>query len=81
VIHGFYSHGIAISASSGTATQIFIDDTISSDNQGSGLNINASGNYVYVQVTGSHINNNLDGILSGNHSRTTVVTSEAAGNS
>jgi len=79
VIQNFGQNGINITASDGG--QVFILDTISRGNLGNGLNIAATTNAELVTVSGSHFLNNTNGVVAGNLTMTTLVGSQATGNS
>jgi hypothetical protein len=77
VIQNFGTHGINIVPAAGG--QVFIDDTISRGNNGSGLNIVGAAT-VRVTVSNSRFLDNANGIVSGDYSRTSVRASDASGN-
>lgn len=79
VIYGFTNNGIKI-ATNATA-QVSIVDTISRDNQFSGLLVQNTIANANVLVSGSHFNNNtLNGIWAADFSRVTVRNTEASAN-
>jgi hypothetical protein len=82
-IQNFTQNGINIAGSG--AAQIFIDDTVSTGNDGNGLNIVGTGlpagTGLDVSVSNSHFSNNAgDGVFSGDFSHTVVRNSDAFGN-
>ncbi|WP_213807816.1 right-handed parallel beta-helix repeat-containing protein [Granulicella sp. dw_53] len=77
-IANFTLNGINIIA--GANAQVFINDTISQDNTGNGLNIMGTGGIVRANIANSHFSNNGNGIFSGDFSRTAVRDSDANGN-
>ena len=80
VIETFTQNGIKISPSA--AAQVFIDDTVSRSNAGSGLFIvGSSGGNVQVNVSNSHFSNNGGyGLFSQSYAITAVINSDATGN-
>jgi hypothetical protein len=81
-IMGFSQNGINITPTSGA--QVFIDDTISEDNAGNGLNVvgtaSGSSGEVHVSVYNSHFPNNAVGVYAGDTSRVSMQSSDANGN-
>ncbi len=82
-IMGFGGNGININLSTGG--EVFIDDTVSQDNTGNGLNIfgsaGGSAGEVHVNISNSHFSNNAIGVNASDSSRVSVRTSDATGNS
>jgi len=79
VIQNFGQNGINIASSDGS--QVFILDTISRGNLGNGLNIAGITNAELVTVSSSHFLNNANGVVAGGLTMTTLLGSEASGNS
>lgn len=82
-IMGFSGNGININLSTGG--EVFIDDTVSQDNAGNGLNVfgsaSGSGGEVHVNISNSHFSNNAIGVNASDSSRVSVRSSDATGNS
>jgi hypothetical protein len=78
-ITSFAHHGIAILSSTGS--QVFIDDTVSRDNLGNGLNVLSTSLLTTVNVSNSHFSHNANGVVSSDLSSVTVRNSDATGNS
>ena len=78
IITGISGPGIYINGSTGN--QVFVEDTISQDNEGPGLVVQNSGGYSYVQISDSHFSNNWNGVEAGDASRVTVRNSDVSGN-
>jgi hypothetical protein len=80
---GFSGSGIAITPTSMPAagTQVFIDDTVSQNNGGAGLQITGNTANVHVSVFNSRFTGNANGVVAADYSRVAVSHSDASGNS
>lgn len=78
-IFGFTTNGIDISKSDGG--QAFVRNTNIHNNGGSGFSITATTTNVQAEISGSHFDLNVFGVLAGAFSRVTVDNSVASGNS
>jgi len=78
-IMNFTENGIYINV--GSSAKVYIDDTVSRDNGGDGLDIVGSGGTVYASVSNSRFLNNANGVVAGGNTKVTVEASDASGNS
>jgi len=78
-ISSFTNHGIDVELSGGG--QVFVQDTVSQDNAGSGLNALSTGTPVQVTVDNSRFDNNSVGVSALDFSWFAIRNSQAAGNS
>ena len=79
VIWGFTNHGIDIELAGGGL--VFVEDTISQDNVGSGLSALSTGTPVQVSIDRSRFDNNSVGVAGLDFTYFAVTNSEAFGNS
>lgn len=78
-ISGFTLNGINIVGSTGG--QVFIVDSVSQDNVGNGVEVEATVKLMKVSISNSHFPNNNNGVYAGSFSRMTVMNSDTNGNS
>jgi hypothetical protein len=79
-IMNFTQNGINLVPTAGA--QVFIDNTVSRNNLGDGLNVKGSGpSLVHVSVSSSLFLNNATGVFAADFSEVTVTRSESSGNS
>ena len=79
-IASFANHGISIEPTAGGGL-VFVQDTVSQDNTGSGLNAISSVTPVQVTIENSRFDNNAVGVSAQDFSWFAIRNSQAAGNS
>ena len=79
VITGFTNHGIDVELVGGGF--VFVEDTISQDNLGSGISALSTGTPVQVSIDNSRFDNNSVGVSALDFSFFSVTRSQASGNS
>jgi hypothetical protein len=78
-INGFTGNGIDITP--GVASQVFIEDTVSQDNEGDGLYVIGPSSVVHVTVANSRFTGNGQaGIYAADNSRITIFHGDVSGN-
>ena len=78
VISGFTNHGIDIEVVGGGF--VFVEDTTSQDNIGSGISALSTGTPVHVSIDSSRFDNNAVGVSALDFSFFSVTNSQASGN-
>jgi hypothetical protein len=83
-IIGFTGNGINITPGAtqpATGTQVFVEDTVSQDNNGDGLYVLASGLNAHVAVSNSRFTGNgTAGVYAADYSRVSIVNGNISGN-
>ena len=79
IISNFTGDGIHLSPNS--AAQVFVDDTISRGNVGSGLSAMGTTASLRVSIFNSRFQDNANGVFAGDFTKITARSSDASGNS